>query len=270
MRPRSASTDNKSIRTFFIYAGVVLFFILVSLAIKTIFLIQQSKFDGEHQFILAVSQDEKVKEFILFYPIERSVTVLKLKGSDLNQSRIGQAIGIIPDAKVNASFPIPLSNSAETMRIVAWRYNAVKTDLTIFDAVRLFLLAQKASLHKESIKEIEIAKGLMKNEKSVANLFIDDTLFSENISIQIINASGTPGIGKRLERTLTNLGGNIVAVSTSRKEERLSKIQYFGKETYTLNKLKKLLGFPTELTDKESIATIVITIGEDNKNSSGF
>ncbi len=47
-------------------------------------------------------------------------------------------------------------------------------------------------------------------------------------------------------------------------------MQYFGKETYTLTKLKKLLKFPVEKAGKESIADIVIIIGEDEKNSDSF
>jgi hypothetical protein len=103
--------------------------------------------------------------------------------------------------------------------------------------------------------------------KLLIEFFSDDLVATENMSIQIVNAAGTSGIAQRLERVLLLKGANVVAVTTAVKKEQRSKIKYFGQESYTLGKVSKLLGYQLEELPKETIANIVIVIGEDSKNT---
>src|SRR5258706_3238016 len=163
MKSSPAAYKNKSLKTLFIYAGIVLFFISISLAIKSFFLIQQSRFDGKHQFILAIAKDKKVKEIVVFHPTDNSDTLIKIKGNDLSLSRIGKTLGIIPDASIAASSDLPLANIANTMRSVVLSYYSLKTDLTIFDAISLMFVSQKASLNNQTVKEIVLSKDVQAN-----------------------------------------------------------------------------------------------------------
>lgn len=270
MRSRPAYNDNKSIKTFFIYTAIVLFFIFLSLSVRMFYLIQQSKYDGKHQIIIALVQGENVKEIVAFRPANQSVVTLKFTGTPVLFTSLGKNLGVIPDAKVLTMAQIPGDVDVRDLtQALLTHYYTIKTNLTIFDVVRLFLDSHKASFNNHITKEIIITKDV-ENSKEIKNTITDNTIFSENVSVQIINASSTPGLGKRLEKALTNLGANVIAISTSRKVEKLSKIKYFGNETYTLQKFKHLLHYPTEKLEKEAIADIIIFIGDDSSNTEMF
>ncbi len=271
MRSRSAHYESKSLKTFFIYSIVVIFFILLSLSVRGFYLLQQSRFDGKNQMIIAFGKDEIVSESVTFIPTERAVSVVRLEGENVSFSNLGEKIGVIPTAVVNTKGNITLdSDISDTMQALLFNYYTVKTNLTIFDVTRLFFVSREHTLSDREIMGMTVSADSEKNNKFVTNLFTDDTIFSENVSIQVVNANGESGMGKRLERVITNLGGNVVSISTSRKPEKKSKIQYFGQETYTLTTLKKILGFSVEKLESEAIADIIVTIGEDQKNSPSF
>src|SRR6185369_8042829 len=257
MKSSSARNDNNSIKTFFIYAAVVFFFILISLTLKAILIMQDSRFEGKNQFILGVVSNQTVKEILVFHPSEKTALIIRLQGKDLRLSSAGKTLGIITDAKVETVSDLPMVDPAATMRAIAFHYYSLKTNLTIFDAVRLLIFSQKLSPNNQTTKEIVLSKDMFSAD-SLANLFTDQKIFSENVSIQIINASGTPGIGKRLEIALTDLGCNVISVTTARDNQKSSKMQFFGKETYTMTKLKRTLDFPTEEMKNQPIADIVI------------
>lgn len=271
MKSLSAHQENKSLKTFFIYALIVLFFIILSLAIRAYYLIQQSRFDGRNQMVIAVGEDETVKRIISFDPDDRFATVLELQGEPVRFSSIGKQLSILPNATINTKGTIPSdADLSATMQAVLLNYYTIKTNLTIFDAIRLFFAAQKPALTNGEIKEIFVTKDDEENYKLLAHTLTDDAIFSENVSIQIVNASGVSGMGRRLERALLSRGGNVVSVATARDVQRSSIIQYGGEETYTLAILKQVLNLPVAKLEKEAIADIVIVIGEDQKNAERF
>ena len=100
-------------------------------------------------------------------------------------------------------------------------------------------------------------------DKKVSGMFADGVISSENVSIQVVNASGSVGLGNRLTRVLTNLGCNVVSVTSARSVERVSQIAFFGNQSYTLQKLRKWLGYPVSDLREKTIADIVITVGRD-------
>ncbi|MBU3978912.1 LytR C-terminal domain-containing protein, partial [Patescibacteria group bacterium] len=132
---------------------------------------------------------------------------------------------------------------------------------------RLYLYAKKVPVSSIIVEEASISDDVRDFNKDASLLLTDNVASAENISVQIINAAGQSGLGGRLERVILNFGGNVVSVKTALVIEPISKIQYYGQETYTLNKLERYLSIKKERLDKEDIARIVITIGEDIKNT---
>lgn len=243
---KSAQQNSYSWKAFIIYGSVVLFFILTSLLIKALFVVQKSKFDSKHQFILSIAKNNDLKEFIKFDPKKSEISVLESKD---------EASLVIPDAIVKSSFDLPLgADVRSTLRTIILKYNLVETDLTILDLTRLTIFSYKT-------------KPQLEDENSFKNFFTDEAISEENITVEIINASEIGGMGRRVESVLDAMGSNIVAVTTARNQEKLSKIKYFGEETYTVQKLEKLLKFPTEKSEREGIADIVIVLGEDSKDT---
>lgn len=272
MRHKSSSReDTKSLRTFALYAGIVLLFIVISLAIKGFLVFQKSKFDGVHQLTLALAKDGKLEEIIAFNPSAKSLYLLKIDGGVPIVS-LGKSVGVAPDAIIETKGEIlPFGNDvAGTMFKATLGYNAVKTDLTIFDTVRLALLSKGMPENNKITREITIGEESSNLDKIIASYFTDEAVTAEGINIHIINAADTPGVGKRLERVLSNMGASVVRVTSAEKAEKKSKIQYYGEETYTLKKLKKTLGFPVSVMDKQGIGDIVVTVGEDFEKISNF
>lgn len=269
MMPRADSKENKSLRTFFFYFGIVFFFVVISLGIKAFTLLQESRFDREHQFILFLAEGEIVKQIAIFTPVDRKVSVVTLQGVKVTQSTAPRILGVLPDGFVSTKFPLNDLNIPEIIQKIGFSLHSVKTNLTIFDIANLGLAAQRVK-GGQTNEKLAVTKERETVDSEVKNLFINDTIFSENTSIQIINASKVPGLGSQLERSLKHLGCNIVAVSSSRKQEQLSKIRYFGKKSYTLEKLEKLLDFTLEETNEKMIADITIVIGNDMRDTRAF
>ncbi len=238
--------------------------------IKTFFLLQQSKFDGKNQFLVAVAKQGRVLGIAGFNPSTNSLAVLKIKHSEVQPLSLGKTLGIVPDAKIELGPKTDFDDITDVLSSSILGYSSIKTDLTIVDIIRLLVYSKSVSLKDKTTDEITFPLQENQSDKIIAKLFSDHAITSENSSIQIINATDIPGLGKRLERVLVNIGGNVVSVSTSRTNDRSSKIQNFGQEQYTVEKLKKLLQFSTGTFQKQTIADIVITIGMDSAISSRF
>lgn len=271
MRKKTATEEqSRSLKTFFLYTALVVIVIIISLTMKVVSIVQNSKYDGEHQFILALGQNEKVEEIIAFRP-NTSVSLLEIKDSSVPLASVGKTLGIPVDGKINVGSNMSLDTSiTDVMSAIAWRYNAIESDVTIYDIIRFVWLSKSFSPTNQITEKITLPQEERKINETVKSLFTDQNISAENITIQIINASDTPGMGKRLERILVNMGANVVAVSTLYKKEETSTIQYFEEETYTLRKLESLLGYPVSKLPKETVANIVVTIGEDSKDTTEF
>jgi len=250
--------------TFLLYTVLVFFVIIVSLSVKAIFIIQKNKFDGNN-LNLAISQNDNIVDILGFNSIKKSISILKIEKSKLDEASVGQELGIIPDAKIESNIDISGESTVSILKRAALMDSSIKTNLTIFDIVQLIILTKSASGKDIQVNEITLPVQDYQIDKINSNLFKNDTLISENVSIQVINATGKPGLGQRLGRILTNIGANVVSISTSNTTQHQSKIQYFGSTSYTVEKLKKLLDYPVERVDKETIANITIIIGENNK-----
>ena len=75
----------------------------------------------------------------------------------------------------------------------------------------------------------------------VSTALTDQDISSENITIQVINATNVTGLAQRLGRVLTNLGADVVDVSSAQNNQAKSTIMYFGNDSYTLDWLQKYL-----------------------------
>jgi len=271
MRKKTATHESsQSLKTFFLYTALVVTVIIISLSIKLFFVIQQSKFDGQHPFVLAVATKGKVDKIIAFHPA-KSIAVLSITGKPVPLASLGKTLAVPFNGKIdvlsNVSSDVGVTN---LLTDVVLRYNSIKTDVTVYDLLRFIWLSKNIAATSQTNESIRLPLDDRKIDEIVSQLFTDEAIASENVSIQIINATNTPGMGIRLERVISNMGGNVVAVSTLQKKQLKSKIEYFGEETYTLKRVKSMLSFPVSKLPKETIANIVITIGEDSKNTNAF
>lgn len=258
---KSSIESGRGVRTFIIYFSILFVIVLISLGIKSAYLIRESKYDGKY-INMAIVANKNTREIIGFNNQENRISRLIIKGN-LDPLRIPEEIGIIVDSQIELD-KYPEDKNLVTICKDILFSNTKKTDLTIFDAAKLLILSKKVQSNQINEEEVELSMPPHVLDKIVNKFFMNDIVRTENISIGIVNATDTSGIGKKLERSLTNLGFNVVSVSTERKPEKKSKIEYSSESTYSLIKIQKLLKYPKYRTDKKLIADIIITIGEDS------
>ena len=200
----------------------------------------------------------------------KSSVVLKTKNKNISSKSVGRELGVFTDASIDS--PNDLSNETidSILTKALLKSDLIKTDLTIFDLTRLIFLSKAVAGNNQKVDQITSRTEEPEIDSKVSKLFVDRSIVSENLSIQIINTTSVSGLGKRLERVILNKGGNIIAVSTQGDVRQKSVIKEFKENSYTSEKLNKYLKIPIEKQEENSLADIVIIIGEDMQNTSVF
>lgn len=265
-KKRSLKKDNNT-KVAVIFVGFVLTIVLVSLIFKFVVLLSQSQFDNAKRFTMTVSNKNDV-EVISFSPISRSISVLKLDADidvPLNQFLAIPIDGFVKkdsldiNQKVGSLFPEMIFN-----------YKKLNTNLTIVDLVKLFIFTK--SLKDREIVERSISKDLAAGDiDSLARrLFNEGLIEEEGKKIQIINSTDVLGLGNRLARLITNMGGDVIIVVTGNEPQESSEISYIDDKNYTVERLSKVLGYSTVKVTDRTIADVTITIGQDSLQSLVF
>ena len=263
----SRTKDGKNLRFAGLFIVVVLGLIFVSALFKFFLIVKTSRFDGSHNFIVSfVGKDREA--VVSFSPQNRSLSILDIdsvyKYKDLTKTFEIPIDGTIISQNPNSS------NISSMLLKSAFSFGQSLKKLTILDVLRLFLFSK--TIPQNNIYERQLLSSLNDAQKStVISLSLTDTsVYQENQAIQIINASDIGGLGSRLAALVTNIGGNVVLVSTSDKTAQNSKIVYFGKESYTVKKMSSYLGISPEDSDQRGVADVIIIIGKDKADGLNF
>jgi hypothetical protein len=271
MLKKTSNNESNSLKTFYLYAVLVIVIIVISLVVKGFLLFQQNKFDPSHHFILAITKQGMVKEIIAFHPQTPSIAVLLIQDKNIAYSTLAKNYGISADGYIQRD---DISAPSTDITGLLWsslvRSAMIQTDLTIFDTMRLMLLSKSVPTNNKAVETIMLAKLSAAQSTLMDQSLTDQDIATESISIQIVNATGVSGVGLRLGKVLTSLGANVVDISTSQKVQSKSTIAYFGERSYTLQRLEKMLAITATQFSKQQIANIVITIGSDKQNTTAF
>jgi len=256
--------------TFFV---LVIFLIFISIVFKLFVFLKDSKFDGNHDFTLAIFQTGNV-EIVNFEPSAKTISILNLTNAQKNKlhvGNIGQKLEIPIDSKVENSFiSIDKNNlSSQMIKIISGR-GVGKSDLNFIDGLKLLLISKTIPENSITEKNLNYDETTGIEGNVMQSLFSDPSIVSEKVSIEIINGTKTYGLGNRLANLITNIGGNVVLVSNSDNPESLSKILYSGDKNYTIERISKSLGIKEIKTDRRSISDVTIIIGEDMGSSLSF
>lgn len=243
-----------------LFIAVILFLIFISFILKLIVLFKDSKFDGAHRFTVAVVKNNKT-QVISVSPGNKTISLLTIDGKVEN---INNFLKIPIDAFIYSdNLYIERSNVSSSFFKEMLNLNANYSGATVIDLFRLSYFAR--SLPLTSVYEKKVSKGddELKIDLLVNSFFTDQEILSEKKRIQIINGTDVLGAGSKLAKVINNMGGDVILISTSDKEENKSKIIYFGDKTYTIRRIASFLNFPTEEGESRSIADVIIVIGED-------
>ncbi|OGH41515.1 MAG: hypothetical protein A3H79_00025 [Candidatus Levybacteria bacterium RIFCSPLOWO2_02_FULL_36_8b] len=273
MKRKKKNVSENNLKTAFIFLTLVFFLIFISGIFKIVTLIGQSKYDGVHRFTIVISYINNAKhltEIISFAPDTHTLSALRIPISLKSKKETSKLAAIPIDGFILVSNQNGQKYAKQEVdseiQSILLSYRDIKTDLTIIDVFRIWLFSKTLSSNSVSVKDIADFPNAVIEDKILSTLFNDYTFSQEKNSIEIINAADISGLGNRVARALTNMGGNVISVSTSDKTSQTSQILYFGDKTYTVEKLGKVLGLATFQTEKQGISDVTIILGKDSAN----
>lgn len=257
MRKKRNEEKSKNLHLGFYFCVLVFFIITVSIVFKVFETIKNSKFDGDNFFTVAVIADKNA-QLISVSPKDNSLKKLTIIGVGSVDALREQ--GIPFDSAATAREGFKAGPKSYFMKVLLHR-DGIKSNLTILDIVRLAFFASKADS-----KNIDEESVSLNNDDAIRQLeatwFHDPQMIKDDLNIEITNASEVSGLGNNAAKGITNMGGNVVLVNSSKEPENKSVI-YYKEESYTVEKLSKMLGIDKEKKDASSISDIVIIIGKD-------
>lgn len=251
-----------------IFVLLVLGLMILSVFFKLAFLIKNSKFDGTHKFnVLLITKNKQ--SVVSFSPSNKSFTLLFINDKEAKEN-LSKFLGIPIDGKIISEDNLSKDNLLFVFLKSVFPLGNFVEDLTIIDLIRLSVFLR--TVPEASIYEREISNKFSQAQKStiISLSFTDPAIYEENQSIEIINAAKVYGAGGRLANLISHMGGNVVLITSADKQEKISKIIYSGKVTYTVKKLSSYLNFALEKKDKKSIVDVIIIIGTDKAESNKF
>lgn len=277
MKRRKKQNSGHTLRLVVLFCVLVSMLVASSLTLKLLALMEKSAFDGQHRFtILSKNQ------LISFAPDTKTMSILTVSQNNTEIISIGKILGIPIDGSVTPQkeeYYYALKDGKDVssvLKSVLLNVNAFETSLTVIDIARLWLYARSVPSYSVTTQQISIPLDTFEPgeelsvDKISSLLFTDNKILEEKVSIQIVNGTGVLGLGNRLARLLANIGGNVVAVSTSDVPVDISTISYYGRKTYTVEKLSILLGVKPSLLEQREISDIVIVLGANELKSFPF
>lgn len=235
----------------------------ISLAIKLANTIFISSFDDKHQFIVFIEKNNNAKSIVIFLPDNKTISSINfLDNKDASSS--GKYFYLPIDAQIYS----PGSNNGISYLKSAILNGDSKNTLTFVDKFKLWLFASQ--IKETSFKEenISISENPENVEKVVLKYSQDPTLYQDGKTVAVINSSGITGGGARVAKLLSNLGANVVSVTSSDKLQDFSKIYYSGKTSYTTLRFQKIFKIiPEKNTSNLNIADVILVVGKDKSSN---
>jgi len=250
-----------------IFFAFLILIVGISLIFKIIIVIRNSQFDDARRFTLSITNGRNL-EIMSLSPSSKNITVFKFSDS-ISSSQAGRLLEIPIDGFI-VSNSIDLNQKINPLFMnLLFNCNKIKTNFTVIDLLRLAVFTKTISEGAISTVVVRDTSGLVA-DNVVGNLVNDDLIEKNNQTIQIINGTDVAGLGSRLAKLITNMGGNVILVTSKESLIKKSAITYLGEKTYTVERLRKVLDYETTKEPGNSMADITIIIGEDKVNSLPF
>jgi hypothetical protein len=250
---------------FFVFLA---FFVSLSLIFKIVLIVRNGQFDESKRFNLTISNN-KTLEVVSLSGSSKTITLFKLNGN-IGSKEAGQLLEIPIDGFIVSS-SLDLSQRPDSLFLKSiFNAKTLQTNLTIIDLLKLMIFSKSIPSGLVNTKSISIDITPSESDKIVGHLVTDELIEKDNQTIQVINGTNIGGLGNRLARFLTNMGGDVIIVATGNRPKKDSTISYIDQKTYTVERLQKVLGYPAIKEENNAISDITITIGEDEVDSAPF
>lgn len=271
--------------------------------------------DNRFNLNLVYKNEEKVS-FIVIMPGEKKVLILEIpantfmevpggfgswevrsifglgendaKGAKLLKNSISSFFGLPVDGFVqtrktqttnlgnlDSQSWLPLNKNP--FSFISW-VGRMNTDLTLFEAIRLYILLQQIRFDKIEIIDLQSISVLENATLSDGSeiylpgarleLFISENLLDPGIkneqkTIAVLNGTNIPGLAQKYSRLISNLGGNVVISDNTSEKYKHSLV--FGEKSLTENRLSQIFNSRYAILDTKpaSRAQITVILGED-------
>jgi hypothetical protein len=249
-----------------VFFAFLAFVVAISFIFKFIIVLKNGKFDGSRSFIFSVSNGKNI-ETISLSPRLRNITVFKFE-DNVGTSEAGRLLEIPIDGTI-ASGSLDLNQKIKSISLkTIINYNNLKTNLTFLDLLRIALFVE--SIPENSIDTKIVKTGGLGQDKALENLINDPFIEKDHQTIQIVNGTSVSGLGNRLAKLITNIGGNVILVMTDNNPRKRSVITYINKKTYTVERLQRILEYEVVKDLDNAMSDVTIIIGEDRISSNPF
>lgn len=260
MRDRTISdSGKKSLRLVVLFLLVVCFFILVSLGIKIVSLVNTSVFDGSHRFVLFVEDKDKQGLLISLEPAGEML-MLSIKGK-YPTNALAAWLSVPIDGTILMQKKVEEDASvSDILGSALFDPRTKYTSLNMYDLFKLYLISLKTSVRDTQVSSISLKKEEPLGDE-IKKYFVDKGVVADNQTLAIENGAGESGLGQKFERTVSLVGGSVVSVTTARSIQQPTYIYYTGKKSYTVRKLERILRQKAEEGDTK-VADILVVIGK--------
>jgi hypothetical protein len=266
MKKKEAVTSNTKVAiVFFVFLALI---VGISLIFKVIAVIRVGQFDSSKRFTLSITNGKNI-EIISLSPSSKNIVIFKLNDGT-RPAEAGRLLGIPIDGSISCGSLILDQKLNSLFMSAIYNYRRLDASITIIDLLRIAMVVRTIPESAIDTRIIGDNVGGLNLDKVVNRLVSDALVEKDNQTIQIINGTGISGLGNRLARLVTNMGGDVIIVATSESLRSKSNISYIDKKTYTVEKLQKILGYATVKESNNAISDITIVIGEDKVNSAPF
>lgn len=264
MRNKKVSTSKNSLRLLMFFLIVVVLLITISIIYRFIALTQNSVFDSDYLFTIAFVKDRNL-DIVGINARDKKLSHLQLRGvKDLTQAK--QLLGIFINGQINLAQTFQGAREVDShISDALLKKRGVSTSLTFYDLLRLFLVVKGIPRANISQQTISLPQNGTIIDDITRSFFVDPKIVEDNVTIEIRNGTSIPGLGKRLERAITTMGGTVISVTNADKIVTTSQIEYREekKNSDTLKRLQRLLLMPAIPLSSPTLSDIIITIGKD-------
>jgi len=267
-KPSPKKSPKSSLRILVVFCVVVVVAICISLGYRLFALIKESKYTDGHNFIAAFTYRNDI-DYIGVNSAQRTFSHLEVRGGK-NLEDTKKEVGVLTDTDISLSKPFSLSDLSNYFTNSPWHKSQASSNLNIYDLYRLGFTTKNISTQSITTQEIHIPIDISLSSTMLEQLFIDETIDQENKTVSIVNGTGIPGLGTRLERSLSYIGVNVISVKNADTIENSSSISYSGEKSYTLDRLQELLSVPVAQVPSQNISDILILIGKDLGQTTRF
>ena len=185
-----------------LFVSLVVGLIVLSFFVKAVFFIKETKFDGQHEFNIEARSNNSV-EVISFSPPTKSISILSIPN---NNNETSKELEVPLDGQIFISNQITKKNISSVFLKLLLPLGSSYKNLNYIDIMRVFLYSR--GVLSSSIYYREISNDLNQQQKStlISLTFTDPTIYQENKSIEVVNATDIYGLGTRLANLITNIG----------------------------------------------------------------